>query len=70
LFTVRRKSKLGVFLLCVCWLTFLLFFGRRNSDTGTKNGNTSESESESSQKSQTGRDFEMVEKEDAQDSTS
>lgn len=40
---------------------------RHGSDTG---GKETESESESSQKSTTGRDFEMVEKEDAEDSTS
>lgn len=40
---------------------------RRNSNSA---GKDTESESESSQKSTTGRDFEMVEKEDAEDSTS
>lgn len=44
-----------------------LFIGRHISDVG---GKDTESESESSQKSATGRDFEMVEKEDAEDSAS
>lgn len=44
-----------------------MFVFRRSSDVGSKD---TESESESSQKSTTGRDFEMVEKEDAEDSAS
>lgn len=57
---------LSVYVECVCSsdYLFLLFVGRHSSDVG---GKDTESESESSQKSTTGRDFEMVEREDAED---